>query len=544
MVFLAEQVLPIPQKDLISWIFDEVPYDQDQPIYIDAANPERTISANQARIIIRKLVAGLKQWGVRSGRSDVVCLHAFNDIMYPMLALGIIAAGAIFAGTNPSYTSFEIAHHIRTSATKFVITEPEMLESVLAATKDCNIAKSNILIMNVLGQAVPEGFSSWDKLLSHGEEDWVRFDDIDRAKQTEAARLFSSGTTGLPKAAMISHYNLVAQHTLNWEDDKRDYTVKRLLVMPMFHVGVLPVAVITSLKGCQVGVVMRRFELAKFLSNIEKYQINELNLVPPMVIATVMSPMVQDHTLKSVRSTMIGAAPLDKGPQMRFQALVHGSAPCTQVYGMTEATCIVTRIKWPEKDFTGSVGRPIPNIDMKIIDDDGVDITDYNVTGELCVRGPTIIPGYLSDPIGNQAFDSEGFYHTGDVGYCDFKTRLWYIVDRKKELIKVRAWQVAPPELEAVLLSHPQIVDAAVIGIQYSKAEGQLPRAYIVRRPGSDGDALNEEKVKRFMDERLAKYKRLDGGVIFMNAIPKNASGKILKRLLRDEAKKELKAKL
>lgn len=117
-------------------------------------------------------------------------------------------------------------------------------------------------------------------------------------------------------------------------------------------------------------------------------------------------------------------------------------------------------------------------------------------------------------------------------------------MDRKKDLIKVRAWQVAPPELEAVLLSHPQIVDAAVIGIQYSKAEGQLPRAYIVRRPGSDGDALNEEKVKRFMDERLAKYKRLDGGVIFMNAIPKNASGKILKRLLRDEAKKELKAKL
>lgn len=117
-------------------------------------------------------------------------------------------------------------------------------------------------------------------------------------------------------------------------------------------------------------------------------------------------------------------------------------------------------------------------------------------------------------------------------------------MDRKKELIKVRAWQVAPPELEAVLLSHPQIVDAAVIGIQYSKDEGQLPRAYIVKRPGSDGDGLNEGKVKRFMDVRLAKYKRLDGGVIFMNAIPKNASGKILKRLLRDEAKKELKAKL
>lgn len=117
-------------------------------------------------------------------------------------------------------------------------------------------------------------------------------------------------------------------------------------------------------------------------------------------------------------------------------------------------------------------------------------------------------------------------------------------MDRKKELIKVRAWQVAPPELEAVLLSHPQIVDAAVIGVQFSRDEGQLPRGYIVKRPGSDSDSLNEEEVKEFMNGRLAKYKRLDGGVKFVDAIPKNASGKILKRLLRDESKREISAKL
>lgn len=544
MVFLAEQTIPVPQTDLISWIFDEVPYDQDKPIYIDAANPERTISANQARIIVRKLVAGLRKWGVRPGQKDVVCLHAFNDILYPMLFLGIIGAGGIFAGTNPSYTSFEIAHHMQTSETKFVITEPEMLESVLAASKECNMAESNILILDVLGQAVPESFRSWETLLGHGEQDWVRFSYLETAKTTEAARLFSSGTTGPPKAAMISHHNLIAQHTIMWENDKRDYPLKRLLVMPMFHVGVLPVALCTSLKACHVGVVMRRFDLAKFLSNIEKFQINELALVPPIVIATVMAPITKGHNLKSVKSAMIGAAPLDKGPQLRFQALIGDNAPCTQVYGMTEATCIVTRIQWPEKDTTGSVGRPAPNIDMKIVDDNNMDITNYNVCGEICVRGPTVIPGYLNNPVGNQAFDSEGFYHTGDIGYCDADSKLWYIVDRKKELIKVRAWQVAPPELEAVLLSHPQIVDAAVIGVQFSRDESQLPRAYVVRRPGPDGNRLNEEEVKIFMDGRLAKYKRLDGGVKFVDAIPKNASGKILKRLLRDEAKREIGAKL
>ena len=157
------------------------------------------------------------------------------------------------------------------------------------------------------------------------------------------------------------------------------------------------------------------------------------------------------------------------------------------------------------------------------MDDNDTDITSYNVPGELCVRGPTVIPGYLNDPVGDQAFDSEGFYHTGHVGYCDASSKLWYIVDRKKELIKVRAWQVAPPELEAVLLSHPHIVDAAVIGVQLARDEGHLPRAYIVRRQGPEGYLLNEEKVKKFMEGRLAKYKRLEGGVKFVNAIPRNA---------------------
>ena len=178
------------------------------------------------------------------------------------------------------------------------------------------------------------------------------------------------------------------------------------------------------------------------------------------------------------------------------------------------------------------------------MDDNDKDITGYNVTGEICVRGPTLILGYLNSPNGNQVFDSEGFYHTGDVGYCDRSSKLWYIVDRKKELIKVRAWQVAPPELEAVLLSHPQIVDAAVIGVQFSRDESQLPRAYVVRRPGPAGSSLSEDEVKEFMKRKLAQYKRLDGGVRFVDAIPKSASGKILKRLLRDEAKREIGARL
>ena len=178
------------------------------------------------------------------------------------------------------------------------------------------------------------------------------------------------------------------------------------------------------------------------------------------------------------------------------------------------------------------------------MDDNDNEITDYNVRGELCVRGPTVVPGYLNNAIANEAFDADGFYHTGDIGYCDAKSKLWYIVDRKKELIKVRGFQVAPSELEAVLLSHPQIVDSAVIGVQFGRDESQLPRAYVVRRPGLEGERLTENDVKRHVEQKLAKYKRLDGGVRFVETIPRNASGKILRRILTAEAKKELEAKL
>ena len=134
------------------------------------------------------------------------------------------------------------------------------------------------------------------------------------------------------------------------------------------------------------------------------------------------------------------------------------------------------------------------------MDDNGVEITDNNVNGELCVRGPCVVAGYLKNPTANKDFDSQGFYHTGDIGYCDRQSKLWYIIDRKKELIKVRGFQVAPPELEGVLLGHPQIVDAAVLGVQFGREESQLPRAYVVRRPGKDGDSLTEKEVKKFLE--------------------------------------------
>lgn len=292
---------------------------------------------------------------------------------------------------------------------------------------------------------------------------------------------------------------------------------------------------------------MRRYELKAHLAAASRFKITDMPLVPPLVIAIIMNAeLTRDpaYSLHSVIYSTCGAAPLEKGPQARLKALINPKGTFNQVWGMTETTCIASMFPYPEDDRTGSVGRFLPGLDVKLVDDGGKDVTDYDVHGELCIRGPTVIQGYLDEKANASSWDRDGFFHTGDVAYCARGTGLWYIVDRKKELIKVRGFQVAPPELEAVLLSHPQITDAAVIGVPSKSVTGneadagsEFPRGYVVSRTKE----LSPEAVKAYMAERLAKYKRLDGGVVFLDVIPRNPSGKILKNVLREQSIKELK---
>lgn len=545
MPFLAQKHFDISTKDILSWSFDNPYYDLDNPVYIDAVKPERSISGREGRSLVRKLVAGLRNAGLKPG--DCVVVASFNDLYCPIIVLGIIAAGGVYTGTNPGYTSHELAHHVKTAKGKFIISEPELLKSILEADHD--VPKSNIFIFDSLNQPIPDGFKSWKSLLEHGEEDWTRFNDLNTAKHTLAMLLFSSGTTGLPKAVMLSHYNLVAQHTLVHEYKPRPYAPSRLLALPMFHAATTPVACVTPLRSGDVTYILRRFELEPFLKYIEKYQVTELAMVPPVCIGIITSPLSKKYSLKSIRSAACGAAPLDKGPQARLKALLSPDAPFTQVWGMTETSCVATMFYYPEHDVTGSVGRMMPNLDCKLVDDDGNDISAYDTRGELCVRGPTIVNGYFENPEANaRDWGSDGYFHTGDIAYCDGNSKLWYIVDRKKELIKVRGFQVAPPEIEAVLFSHPSIIDAAVIGVRIPHISGEpteLPRAYVVQRPGTP--KLSEQEVINYAAKKLVKYKKLDGGVKFVDmvpGIPKTASGKILKRALREWAAKEVGAKL
>ncbi|GME36183.1 4-coumarate-CoA ligase-like protein [Neofusicoccum parvum] len=542
MPFLATQHVDIPAKDILSWCYEEAEVDIDKPIYIDAADPSQSYSARQSKDVIRKLCAGFKAAGLKKG--DVVCMHAFNSIDYPIIVNGIIAFGGIFSGTNPAYTSHEIAHAIRVGSISAFIAEPGLLANVLTAAAETNLPVARIWAFDrTSDEKLPEGIASWRNLLKNGESDWERFEGLEQAKATEAVRLFSSGTTGLPKAARISHHNIIAQHHLTIE--KRPFEVRRLIIMPLFHAGMVPNVHFASLKIRSPLYMMKRFDLETYMLNMERYQINELVGAPPMIRAILETPAARKYSLASVKYGLTAAAPLDKGTLARMKTLLLPGTPVTQTWGMTEMTCQAMGIRYPEDDDEGSVGYPMPNLDLKIIDEKGDDITGYDVRGELCVRGPIVFMGYWNQPdANNKDFDYEGYFRTGDIVHCSGRTKKWFIVDRKKELIKVRGFQVAPPELEGVLTSHPQIIDAAVIGVTPTKSGSELPRAYVVRRPGKEGEKLTEKEVRAYVEERLASYKRLEGGVVFLQEIPKSPSGKILKRILRERATKELGAKL
>lgn len=287
--------------------------------------------------------------------------------MYPMVFLGGVGAGGVFSGTNPAYRVAEMRHHIRTAEVKFFIVEPELLDIVQEGASAEGIPKDRIFIFNVRGQAVPEGYRSWEWLLSHGEEDWVRITDRETLKTTDVARLTTSGTTGLPKTACQSHYNATSYHTMTTTKSQGaiDWEPRSISPLPMFHVATVPMVHASPFRSGHQIWIMRRFELEPYLAGIEKHKVTNLGMVPPLVIAIINSPLSKKYSLKSVRTAGVGAAPLDAGSQRRLREMMAPGATFTQVWGMTETTSAITLFYYPEADDTGSVGRLMPNTDIK-----------------------------------------------------------------------------------------------------------------------------------------------------------------------------------
>ncbi|KAF7524208.1 hypothetical protein PCG10_005900 [Penicillium crustosum] len=534
MIFEPERRVPLPEQDLLSYIFnDPKTYDPNEPIYVDTKDQTQTVSFNQARTIIRRLITGLRAAGVQV--NDCVAVHAFNNLHYSLFVLAIIGTGGVFTGTNPSYRSWELEHHLKTSQAKFIITEPDLASSVMTSAQQVGICHDHIWVYDPNGSAMlSTGLQSWTTLLDHVESDWLR---PIAPKKTTAARFFSSGTTGLPKAVEITHHNLLAQHCLVFEAHPRPYRMTFLIALPVFHAAIAPLVHISALRSGYIMYIMRRFDLTRYLDLINQYPITDLIIVPPILHALETSTHPhRDTALRKLKNIVCGAAPLSRNMQAKATRLLAPGVPLTQGWGMTESCCASMMFPYPECDETGSVGRLVPNIEAKLLDDNGRHISASNTPGELYIRGPTITSGYFDNPIANNSsLDTDGWLRTGDIAMCDADTRKWYIIDRKKDLIKVRGFQVSPSEIEAVLLTHPRVGDVAVMGFVSGDGDDgclEQPRAYVVLTAGTE--CVSDIILEQYVADRLARYKQLTGGVRFVKVIPRNASGKILRRGLLD----------
>lgn len=257
-----------------------------------------------------------------------------------MLVLGILAAGGVYTGTNPAYTARELAHHVSVTKAKLFIVEPELLKPMQAALKPINNHNPSVFLFN--HDDKKHDLLSWTTLLDHGEVDWYRFDDEQTSRNTTAMLLTTSGTTGLPKAAMISHYNLIAEHTLVWNRtaQKQPWQTSSLIALPMFHAATAPFVHTSVLRAGWPAYIMRKFDVDAYMAAVDKYKITEVIMVPPVVLRIVMSPHVREYDLTSIKRAYVGAAPCDSELQVRFEKLIGG--PLLQVWGMTESCCIIS----------------------------------------------------------------------------------------------------------------------------------------------------------------------------------------------------------
>ncbi|GHH03286.1 4-coumarate--CoA ligase family protein [Streptomyces rubradiris] len=492
----------------------------DQPALIDGTDGT-TLTYEQVDRFHRRLAAVLAGTGVRKG--DVLALHSPNTVAFPLAFYAATRAGATVTTAHPLATAEEFARQLRDSAARWIVTVSPLLQTARRAAELAGGVRE-ILVCD----SAPGHRSLTDLLATTAPEPRIA---IDPAEDI-AVLPYSSGTTGTPKGVMLTHRQIATNLAQLDSAVPAGPGDRVLAVLPFFHIYGLTALMNGPLRKGATVVVLPRFDPETFLAAIDEHRVTGLYVAPPIVLALAKHPAVGRYDLSCLKYVISAAAPLDARLARACSERL-GLPPIGQAYGMTElspGTHVVPLDRLREAP-AGTVGRLVAGTEMRIVslDDPHRDL-GTGEPGEILIRGPQVMKGYLGRPDATAALiDPDGWLHTGDVGHVDADGWL-FVVDRVKELIKYKGYQVAPAELEALLLTHPGIADAAVIGARDEEGN-EIPHAFVVRHPGADGPA--EDEVLEFVAARVAPYKRVRR-VTFTDTVPRAASGKILRRQLRE----------
>ncbi|XP_050666781.1 uncharacterized protein LOC126966676 isoform X2 [Leptidea sinapis] len=452
---------------------------------------------------------------------------------YPLVAMGILEAGAVITTFNPIYTAHEVQRQLVMSAAKLIITLPEIVGTIKAALQ---LAKVNIpiIVIKTNGDSIPEGTIAFNELSEDANVDKSCLKEVRRTGKDVCFLPYSSGTTGLPKGVELTHRNIIANCEQINEPLIKCHTETTathqdcvMAVLPFFHIYAASVIMFHKMSHGIKLVTLAKLQPDLYMQALEKYKTNVLFVAPPLVLLMANHPAASPKTYQHLEVVINGAASTSSSDADRFLDKVQRKIRFGQGYGLTETSPVVCMVPKGFEDYE-AVGHAIPSTEVKLVDSE-LKTVGPNKTGEILVRGPQVMKGYKDNDEANANAFADGWFRTGDLAACD-ENGVFKIKDRVKELIKVKGFQVPPAELEAVLRDHPSVQDAAVVGVSHP-TKGEAPKAFIVLKKDV---TLDVKDIIDFVSERVASYKRVDD-VMVLDSIPKSASGKILRRTLKDK---------